>query len=233
MAAGELRARPGRQTTPSAAPGFQSLGESARGPALLYVPETAGAGPLPLVLMLHGAGGVAQHSIDLLCPHADKFGFVVLAPTSAEQTWDIIAGHRFGSDSGTIDRLLEQVFSQCMIDPSRLAIAGFSDGASYALSIGLMNGDLFSNVIAFSPGFMAPSRTRGTPEIYISHGTDDDILPIDRCSRRIEAQLRAASYVVDYREFPAGHIVPEPVATAFFSALVHEDPWAPSSLDRL
>jgi predicted esterase len=34
-----------------------------------------------------------------------------------------------------------------------LAVSGFSDGASYALSIGPANGDLFTHVMAFSPGF--------------------------------------------------------------------------------
>ncbi len=31
---------------------------------------------------------------------------------------------------------------------------GFSDGASYALSLGVPNGDLFTHIVAFSPGFM-------------------------------------------------------------------------------
>jgi len=51
-----------------------------------------------------------------------------------------------------------------------VAIQGFSDGASYALSLGLTNGDLFTHVIAFSPGFAAPAEQRGRPRIYVSHG---------------------------------------------------------------
>jgi phospholipase/carboxylesterase len=175
---------------------------------------------MPLVLMLHGAGGIAQHSVDLLQRHADAFGFIVLAPTSTEQTWDIIARRRFGIDSRAIDDLLDTAFDRHAVDPARLAIAGFSDGASYALSLGLTNGELFSHVIAFSPGFMDPSQPHGTPEIYMSHGIDDEILPVERCSRRIEAQLRAAGYRVDYREFSGGHIVPDTIATAFLSPLV-------------
>jgi hypothetical protein len=92
--------------------------------------------------------------------------------------------------------------------------------ASYALSLGLTNGELFSHVIAFSPGFMAPLRPRGTPKIYISHGVEDEVLPIDPCSRQIEGKLRAAGYDLDYREFGGGHVVPDAIATAFFSALV-------------
>lgn len=43
--------------------------------------------------------------------------------------------------------------------------AGFSDGASYALSLGLPNGNLFSHIVAFSPGFMrAPTLVRRVTE---------------------------------------------------------------------
>jgi predicted esterase len=40
---------------------------------------------------------------------------------------------------------------------------GFSDGASYALSLGLANGDLFTHVLGFSPGFMRVPRHVGRP----------------------------------------------------------------------
>ena len=52
---------------------------------------------------------------------------------------------RYGSDIAFIDRALAQIFNRNAIDPSKVAIAGFSDGASYALSVGLTNGDLFTH----------------------------------------------------------------------------------------
>ncbi len=55
---------------------------------------------------------------------------------------------------------------------------GFSDGASYALSIGLTNGDLFTHVVAFSPGFASPVTYTGKPPVFVSHGTHDEVLPI-------------------------------------------------------
>jgi hypothetical protein len=57
----------------------------------------------------------------------------------------------------------------------------FSDGASYALTLGLTNGDLLDSVLAFSPGFAAPMVTHGAPRVSISHSDDDRVLPIDRC----------------------------------------------------
>ena len=90
--------------------------------------------------------------------------------------------------------------------------AGFSDGASYALSLGLTNGDLFTHVLAFSPGFMAPRKRRGKPRLFLSHGTRDRVLPIDPCSRRIVPQVRRAGYDVTYREFDGPHTVPDEIA---------------------
>ena len=98
------------------------------------------------------------------------------------------------------------------VDPKRLAVGGFSDGASYALSLGLTNGDLFTHVLAFSPGFMAPGDSHGKPRLFLSHGTDDRVLPIDQCSRRVVPQVRRAGYDVTYREFDGPHTVPEEVA---------------------
>jgi predicted esterase len=94
------------------------------------------------------------------------------------------------------------------VDPAHVAVGGYSDGASYALSLGIMNGDLFTHVLAFSPGFMVPAEQRGSPRFFISHGTRDGWLPIDRCSRRIVPQLERAGYEVSYREFEGGHVVP-------------------------
>ena len=89
---------------------------------------------------------------------------------------------------------------------------GFSDCASYALSLGLTNGDLFTHVVAFSPGFMAPAEEWDAPRVFVSHGAADTVLPVDRCSRRIVPALERAGYAVRYREFAGGHAVPPAIA---------------------
>ena len=166
----------------------------------------------PLVLLLHGAGGHARQGLDLLRNLADATGIILLAPASRERTWDLLVGRRYGPDATMIDRALEQTFTRYAIDPARLAIGGFSDGASYALSLGITNGDLFTHVLAFSPGFVAPSARRGSPRAFVSHGTRDGVLPIERCSRRIVPQLKRADYEVRYREFDGGHTIPPGIA---------------------
>lgn len=111
-----------------------------------------------------------------------------------------------------LDRALDHVFTRYAVDPTRLAIGGFSDGASYALSLGVANGDLFSHVLAFSPGFMAPLERRGSPRFFVSHGTRDQTLPIEACSRRLVPILKQSGYKVRYQEFDGPHTVPPDIA---------------------
>lgn len=217
-AAGELAARPRAVVADDAAPvGLQRLDERGERSSLLYVPTRYRADhPAPLVLMLHGAGGVADHSIGLLQRYAEERGVIVLAPTSNAASWDIISGQRYGPDVGAIDQALGRVLARYAVDPKRLAVGGFSDGASYALSLGIINGGLFSHIIALSPGFMAPVSPEGLPRIFISHGVKDRVLPIDACSRTLALRLKKAGYDLEYIEFPGGHSVPEHIMEEAF-----------------
>jgi phospholipase/carboxylesterase len=130
-----------------------------------------------------------------------------VAPDSRAASWDVLRGG-YGPDVAFIDRALDQTFRRYAVDPTRLAIEGFSDGASCALSLGIMNGALFSHILAFSPGFAAPNRREARPRIFVSHGTGDTMLPIDLCSRMLVPMLRDAGYNVSYHEFDGPHAVP-------------------------
>ncbi|MBA2535281.1 MAG: phospholipase [Rubrobacter sp.] len=212
---GRLQSRPGRTPAGTTPVGVQVLGSDA-GPAggYLYVPAGYRTEiPAPLVLLLHGAGEDARDGLAQLRGQADEAGLVLLAPGSHGPTWDLILNRgRYGQDIATIDRALEHVFSRCAVDPARVGIGGYSDGASYALSLGIGNGDLFSHVLAFSPGFLASTGQAGSPRVFVSHGTRDGWLPIDSCSRRIVPQLERTGYEVRYREFEGGHVVPPRIA---------------------
>ena len=174
----------------------------------LFVPNSYDISkPTPLVVSLHGAGGDFQNGVSLLRSYAEAEGFLLLAPSSQRQTWDVIVD-AFGTDVTVLDAALRSTFERFNLDKSRLAIGGFSDGASYALSLGVTNGDLFTHVLAFSPGFLSAREAHGSPKIYVSHGTGDQVLPIDHCSRRLVPQLKRAKYDVTYKEFEGGHTVP-------------------------
>ncbi len=107
-----------------------------------------------------------------------------------------------------MDRALAEVFGNCTVDSTHVAVEGFSDGASFALSVGLTNGDLFTHVIAFSPGFAVPGKLHGAPKLFVSHGVDDRVLPIRATSRKVVPVLQRSGYDVRYEEFDGGHAVP-------------------------
>lgn len=211
---GRLHARPADRRPSAEKAGLQELSLGSGGEGLLYVPAGySPARPAPLVVVLHGAGSDARGGLAPLRELADDAGLMLLAPKSRGRTWDVILDG-FGPDVAALDAPLAQVFKRYAVDLERIALGGFSDGASYALSLGLSNGDLFTHLIAFSPGFMAPAAKRGRPSIYVSHGVGDKVLPIESCSRRLVPALRRGGYRVDYREFAGGHTVPGPVARA-------------------
>ena len=185
-----------------------------------YVPATT---PRRLVLMLHGAGGTAEAGVGLLMPYADDQGLAIYAPKSVRATWDVL-GPGFGPDVRRIQAALTQITGMLGPAAAAPAIGGFSDGASYALSLALANGDVFDTVLAFSPGFAAPATPTGRPAVFISHGRGDRVLPIERCGRRLARALRAAGYPVDYHEFDGGHEVPPDIVTAALDRLAATGP---------
>jgi predicted esterase len=211
--AATLDARPTGVPGAPSTPGTRSLGLRDHRDPLLHVPPDLVAGrPAPLVVTLHGAGGDAAGGLALLRALADERGLLLLAPASLGPTWDAVRDD-YGPDVDLLDRALAEVFSLVPVDAGRMAVAGFSDGASYALGLGLANGALFRRVVAFSPGFVPRGPRSGSrPEVFVSHGDADRVLPIARTSRRVVPQLRDEGYRVTYREFAGPHVVPPAVA---------------------
>lgn len=206
--AARIKSRPKIPRAPAPA-GLHSLGIHAERDAQLYIPASAEEGKAaPLIVYLHGANGAPAQGIKRLSAAADEHGFLLLSPGSDGVTWDAIRG-RYGADVSTIDEALSRAYTKRRIDTRHLAVGGFSDGATYALGLGIANGDLFTHVIALSPGFI-PANTEPVlqPRIFISHGTADRVLPIDTCSRRLVPQLKRAGYDVTYREFEGPHTMP-------------------------
>lgn len=208
---GRLLERP-NGSSDSRETGLFSLGLDVSRDGYVYLPRRYEPDqPAPFVLMLHGAGGNGRSGLAPLLSLADAAGLILLAPDARWQTWDVLYDE-YGPDPDFIDRALAQTFGRYKVDPERVAVEGFSDGASYALSLGVANGDLFTHVIAYSPGFMVPLDRRGSPRIFISHGVHDATLPIERCSRRLAPALERGGYDVTYVEFDGPHTVPPDVA---------------------
>ena len=201
-------------TTPTMAAtvGLSALGLATGRDGWLYVPQ--GYTPTrtwPLALFFHGAITPAGPYVEALAPLADAAGLVILAPDSRQQTWDLVYGG-FRDDIPFIDRAIAHTFERVAIDAARIGIMGFSDGGSYALSLGVTNGDIARRLAAFAPGFLSFRERHGTPPVRVVHGTRDTVLPLEQTGRPIVAELRAMGYTVDLREFDGGHGLPLSIA---------------------
>ncbi|UCG74859.1 MAG: phospholipase [Gemmatimonadota bacterium] len=207
VAGPRLTARPGEPILEPTI-GTSSLGLGTTRDGLLHVPEGYDENtPAPLFVALHGAGGSATNWASYP-GRADARGMVLLIPDSRAFTWDLIRGG-FGPDVEFLNQALAHTFDRCRIDPARIALGGFSDGASYALSLGVSNGDLFSHLIGYSPGFIQPSDPIvGKPPVFVSHGSQDSVLPVSTTRNVIVPTLRENGYDVTYVEFDGGHEVP-------------------------
>lgn len=208
---GRLSVQISPPTTPLG-PGEHSLGLGSSRDGMLILPTGYLQNtPTTLMLLLHGASGRGSGIATAFKPLAEAANVAILAPDSRGRTWDLILGG-FGPDVTFLDDALEWAFAHVNVDPARLTIAGFSDGGSYSLAIGLTNGTLFRRVIAFSPGFLHAQTIAGKPPVYITHGKTDSVLPIDSTSRVIVPTLEQAGYTVDYHEFDGGHVVDQTLA---------------------
>jgi phospholipase/carboxylesterase len=183
----------------------------------MYVPlDYSSDTNYPLFIGLHGAGGDADNWNGSYPGRAEDRGMIFVAPDSRGSSWDLMTypGRTFGEDVEFLNEVLEYVFDHCRIDPNRVALGGFSDGASYALSLGIGNGDLFTHLVAYSPGFyVIPDPVVGTPEVFVSHGPNDPVLPFTNTTNTIVPNLENSGYDVTFHEFDGGHEVPADVST--------------------
>lgn len=207
---GRINARPGAVFQTTQAGLFDLPENGANGTGKYFVPSTYNVQQaIPMVILFHGAG---QRTTSIMTPMsllAEEMGIALFAINSNSNSWDVIEFGTYGADVKFLNFALPSMFRRVNVDPLRVGMAGFSDGASFALSLGLGNGDLVSRVAAFSPGGIANGALPvGKPEFFITHGTRDQVLPIQLTRLNIMPFLQAGSYKVELHEFDGTHEIP-------------------------
>ncbi len=192
--------------------GLTELGFGGDRDGFLYIPESYSPDKaMPLLVALHGAGGNSNYWKNYQY-RAEERDMILLAIDSRDRTWDLILGE-YENDLQFLDKALKYVFNRCNINSEHIALCGFSDGATYALSLGISNGDIFSHLIGFSPGYLVSiDPVIGKPDIYISHGKNDSVLPVQGSRNDIVPTFINNGYDVTYNEFDGGHSVPTSIS---------------------
>jgi len=174
-----------------------------RGGFALYVPEWwDGATPWPLVVALHGGMGHGRDFLWTWLREARTRGFLLLAPTSVESTWSLMAPE---VDAARLVAMIDHVAARWPVDRARVLLTGLSDGATFTLEAGLLEGAPYTALAPVS-GVLHPlclgagclERARGR-RIYQAHGALDWLFPIE-LARFARDELARAGADLTYRE---------------------------------
>ena len=204
----ELRAT---HAVPDADDGPAGTGQITHGDQLAYVVTPPAIEPgraYPLVVVLHGAGRQDELLVRGLQSERERRGTIFVVPRSRQMTWDLIAGGD-GEDLAFLDGVLHSLYRRYRIDPARQAIVGFSDGASYGLSIALSNPRVFSAVMVWAAGFLAldPGTLRPDdpkPRVLLEYGTRDQLFPFEQVALPMRDTLVRLGYAVEFRADEGG-----------------------------
>jgi poly(3-hydroxybutyrate) depolymerase len=166
----------------------------------LFVPDTLGPEPAPVVVTLHGSGRDGRPLVELFRDLATKERFIVVGPDANDRRgWQVpVDGPAF------LYFLIEAVKTKHAVDGRRMYLFGHSAGASFALTMGLMESEYFAGAAAHSAALQHEGREpllrapRKLP-IVMLHGTRDQVIPI-AIGREGRDALRKAEFDVDFRE---------------------------------
>lgn len=159
---------------------------------LVYAPARPATAP-PLLVVFHGSMGSAQniriatgYGFDRL---ADRHGFIVAYPQGFEGHWndcrktaDYEARRRNIDDSGFFGALVARLVREQGIDPSRVFVAGLSNGGHFVFRLALEHPRRIAGAAVFAANLPTPDnsdcRRRGpSPPIMLVNGTNDPINP--------------------------------------------------------
>jgi polyhydroxybutyrate depolymerase len=179
---------------------FPILFEGKNRAADLYVPQNISM-PLPVVLVLHGAGGDSLKAAQQTrwCDYAERENFIALFPNGLAidstrkssflrnpQVWN--SGVERGAiysptvdDVGYIDRLLTQLSSAYSIDEQKIFAVGFSNGGGMTWRLALQLSNTFSAIAPVCSYVSVPEpwlQQRPVSAIVINC-LDDPFIPLE------------------------------------------------------
>lgn len=143
-----------------------------------YVPDKAG--PLPVLVLLHGSGRDGEVAATPWKDLAEREGFILVAPNSLDSAmWS------FNMDPPRfLHAVVKQVGAQHAVDASRIYLFGHSAGAAMGLILAVIDSHYFAAVavhagsLQVDPKGLFPYAERRTP-ISIQVGDHDSNFPLE------------------------------------------------------
>ena len=181
-------------------------------------------------MLLHGFGS-NMRDLASLCPAIDSEGYVYVCPNApiSVQIGPGTVGYAWfppegGEASGearlsseeALGSLLEEVLERYPVKPGHAVLGGFSQGGMISYSLGLTMPDAFEGLVALSAQIPDPEGLRARlpadrmQAIFIAHGTQDSMIPVDR-ARRALGFLEAEGYAPEYNEYDMAHQITQDV----------------------
>ncbi len=172
--------------------------------AYLLTPDEIDPGrSYPLVTVLHGAGRQDEQLAKGLRDQPERRQALFLIPRSLHPTWDLIVGAG-RPDLDFLEYAYDLIYRRYPVDPARQALLGYSDGASYALSVGLSNPRVFSAVMGWAAGFKLVDESAiaagdPKPRVLLEDGSHDPLFPFQHIALPMKADLEARGYALEFR----------------------------------
>jgi len=170
----------------------------------LFVPSSAGATP-PLLVLLHGSYGSGSAIVRWWTQLAEREGIVLAGPDARErEAWQLRA------DSPKFIRaLIDTVASRHALDRQRIYLFGNSGGAVYALTLSMLESQLFAATAVHAGAWRQANELRAVPyarrkiPIAIFIGDRDEYFPLFTV-RKTQSALEQAGHPVSVTVI-AGH----------------------------
>lgn len=182
---------------------------------VLLTPEVMDpARSYPLITVLHGAGRQDEMLVKACRSEPERRQALFFVPRSVAPTWDLIAGGG-RVDLDFLEHAYDLIYRRYRVDAFSQCLIGYSDGASYALSVGLSNARFFSALMVWAAGFVVldPATADASapkPRLYLEHGTHDQLFAFEQVALPMKQNLEKAGYDVTFsvdeggRHWPSG-----------------------------
>jgi predicted esterase len=126
----------------------------------------------PVVVDLHSMSPIetdpAKEAIGAWKEAADQRGFFVVAPQSRTPAWNT---REKATDGKFVRACLSELKTRYRVDPERVLLAGFSDGADFAAQLAREDAAVFAGVAPFMMT-AAPALKEGMPVYLVLGGRD-------------------------------------------------------------